>query len=132
MFHPQEKDELRARFTAFLKVMVKRAQLNYLAKGKSHPFFISLDDVPEGEMPTAELRPSYAQNEFDFEEERLAQAFSTLPLMRRRILELLFVEELSPAEVAERMKCSIGHVYNQRSLAIKRLRDLLEGGGDHE
>ena len=68
---------------------------------------------------------------FTFEEERLAKAFSQLPLMRQRILTLLFVNELTPAEIAKQMNCSVQHVYNQRSLALKRLRQLLrEEGAD--
>ena len=35
------------------------------------------------------------------------------------------------AEIAKQMNCSVQHVYNQRSLALKRLRQLLrEEGAD--
>lgn len=68
----------------------------------------------------------HTANDFDFEEERLARAYSSLPLMRREILRLLFVEDLKADEIARRLNCSIQHVYNQRSLALKRLRQLLE------
>ena len=64
-------------------------------------------------------------NGFDFMESRLADAFRELPLMRRRILEMLFVEELSPVEIAAKLLCTVQHVYNQRSLAIKRLRQQM-------
>ena len=33
-------------------------------------------------------------------------AFSSLPLMRQRILIMLFVEELTPSEIARKMNCS--------------------------
>ena len=128
MDHPQESDELRARFTAFLQIMVKRARLNYLARQKTRPETVSLDELPEMEDPSSEIKISGNSGDFEFEEERLAQAFATLPLMRRMILKLLFVDELTPQEIAGRMHCSVGHVYNQRSLALKRLRKLLEGG----
>lgn len=64
-------------------------------------------------------------NGFDFMESRLADAFRELPLMRRRILEMLFVEERSPVEIAAKLHCTVQHVYNQRSLAIKRLRQQM-------
>lgn len=64
-------------------------------------------------------------NGFEFMESRLADAFRELPLMRRRILEMLFVEELSPVEIAAKLHCTVQHVYNQRSLAIKRLRQQM-------
>lgn len=44
---------------------------------------------------------------------------------RRRILELLFIEGLEPIEVSELLGCSLQHVYNRRSAAIKELRSAL-------
>lgn len=128
MDHPQERDELRARFTAFLQIMVRRSRLNYLAKMKNRPETVSLEELPDIVDPASEIRLSGDQKDFEFEEERLAQAFATLPLMRRTILKLLFVDELSPQEIAAKLHCSVRHVYNQRSLALKRLRLLLKGG----
>ena len=128
MDHPQERDELRARFTAFLQIMVRRARLNYLAKMKNSPETVSLEELPDIVDPATEIRLPGDQKDFEFEEERLAQAFATLPLMRRTILKLLFVDELSPQEIAAKLHCSVRHVYNQRSLALKRLRLLLKGG----
>lgn len=131
MNHLDEKnadEKLRAEFTRFLEVMVQRAKLNYLAKYKTKVDYISLEEVPEQAQPSDEIHLPHSQTEFEFEEERLANAFSTLPLMRRKILQLLFVEELTPQEIAQRMNCSVGHVYNQRSLALKKLRILLEDG----
>ena len=132
MDHPQERDELRARFTAFLQIMVKRAKLDYLAKTKNRPKIVSLEELPDIVDPKSEITFSGEQKDFEFEEERLAQAFATLPLMRRTVLKLLFVDELSPQEIAAKLHCSVGHVYNQRSLALKRLRLLLNGGDDNE
>lgn len=128
MDHPQERDELRARFTAFLQIMVRRSRLNYLAKIKNRPETVSLEELPDIMDPASEIRLSGDQKDFEFEEDRLAQAFATLPLMRKTILKLLFVDELSPQEIAAKLHCSVRHVYNQRSLALKRLRLLLKGG----
>ena len=132
MKHPQEKDELRARFTAFLTTMVKRAKLDYLDKLNALPETVSLSNLPDLEDPNAEIQTAISQTEFEFEAERLAQAFATLPLMRRRILQMLFVEGLNPSEIAAQLNCSVGHVYNQRSLALKKLRAILEGGEKFE
>jgi len=126
-----EYDELRARFTGWLDTVAYRAKLKYLRKQEQELKTISLEDVAEQWMEYQE--PGYSSagvtaQEFVFEEEKLATAFSQLPLMRKEVLRLLFVEELEPLEIATRMNCSVQHVYNQRSLAIKRLRKLLEGG----
>lgn len=125
-------DELRGRFTRFMEVMVKRARLNYLDKLRRQPQTVPLDEFPEEAFARSPEMHSMAPNAFDFEEERLANAFRQLPLMRQKILVMLFVEELTPAEIAVRMSCSVGHVYNQRSLALKRLRQLLEKEGGDE
>lgn len=130
MVQSYERDELRGRFTRFMEVMVKRARLNYLEKMRRHPVTVPLDDVPETLLANDTAFPTDISGDFDFEEERLANAFSQLPLMRQRILIMLFAEELTPKEIARRMNCSVNHVYNQRSLAIKRLRQLLEEGGE--
>ena len=130
MVQSYERDELRGRFTRFMEVMVKRARLNYLEKMRRQPLTVPLDDVPETLLADDTAFPTDVSGDFDFEEERLANAFSQLPLMRQKILIMLFAEELAPKEIARRMNCSVNHVYNQRSLAIKRLRQLLEEGGE--
>ena len=89
------------------------------------PKTVSIDEI---DLPVTDTLMSEAgaiSGSFDFAEQHLADAFRELPLMRRRILELLFVDELSPTEIAQKLHCSVQHVYNQRSLAIKRLRERL-------
>lgn len=130
MIQSYERDELRGRFTRFMEVMVKRARLNYLEKMRCQLITVPLDEVSETLLADNTAFPTDVSGDFDFEEERLANAFSQLPLMRQRILMMLFAEELTPKEIARRMNCSVNHVYNQRSLAIKRLRQLLEEGGE--
>ena len=46
------------------------------------------------------------------------------------IPEHLLLAQKKPHEIAKQLHCSVQHVYNQRSLAIKKLRDLLCKGGD--
>ena len=124
-----ERDILRARFTNWLEIVIYRARLNYLREQKNRLKTVSIDEVPDVYLEWHE--PGYHSShtisqDFDFEEERLAMAFSQLPLMRKEVLRLLFVEEMEPAEIAARMNCSVQHVYNQRSLALRKLRELLE------
>lgn len=131
----QKNDELRARFTGWLDTVIYRAKLRYMEKQKRLKATVPIDDVPESFLGYQETLFSHVErtaNDFDFEEERLAIAYSSLPLMRREILRLLFVEDLKADEIARRLNCSIQHVYNQRSLALKRLRQLLEKEGGDE
>ena len=131
----QKNDELRARFTGWLDTVIYCAKLRYMEKQKRVKATVPIDDVPESFLGYQETLFSHVErtaNDFDFEEERLAIAYSSLPLMRREILRLLFVEDLKADEIARRLNCSIQHVYNQRSLALKRLRQLLEKEGGDE
>lgn len=124
-------DPLRGRFTRFMEILVKRARINYLEKLRRFPEMISIDDVPESALAIEDrLILSDCTSDFNFEEDRLSDAFMSLPSVRQRILTLLFVENLSPGEIAARLGCSVGHVYNQKSIALKKLRELLAEGGD--
>ena len=119
------RDELRGRFTRWIVITAENAQKNYLRAEKKQLQIVPLEETDVAIVDTALLSAGVSPDSFDFEEQRLAEAFRELPLMRRRILEMLFVEELTPSEIAAKLHCSVQHVYNQRSLAIKRLRERL-------
>ena len=125
-FYP-ERDELRGRFTRFMEVLVKHARINYV-----HMPTIPLETVPEHLAAKEEMYFSGSQEAFEFEEEKLANAFAHLSLMRREILTLLFVQEMKPSDIADRLHCSVQYVYNQKSLALKKLRQLLQKEGDEK
>ena len=130
----EPRDELRGRFTRFLEVTMKHVRKNYLRKLSREPKTLPLEILPEVEIPLI-AGPRYYEehDEFAFEENRLAEAFGHLPVARQKVLVFLFVEELPPEEVAKLMGCTVQHIYNQRSLAVKKLRQLLsERGEDSE
>lgn len=132
-----ERDELRAKFTRWLETIIKRAKIDYLRKYENRPEIISYEDIPEAELldlVQCESWPKITrmQSPYDFEEERLTKAFMELPLKRRQVMELLFLEDLSEAETAQRLNCSLQYVRNQRCIALKRLRSHLMEGGDDE
>lgn len=68
-------------------------------------------------LPTQKLRKS--------PEFRLRYLVFVLSINESEILELLFIEGLKPIEVSELLGCSLQHVYNRRSAAIKELRSAL-------
>lgn len=124
-----EPDELRARFTSWLDTTLFRARAKYYKSQKR-----KVETIPYEQMPIdfqMDPRDYFAPVEidpdvFDFEEERLAKAFYELPLMRREVLRLLFVCELTPEEISHRLHCSVNYVHLQKSRALKKLRDALE------
>lgn len=137
MYHQRqgqnEPDVLRARFTNWIEKLVKNAKIDYLRQqNKAEPEFVSIDELFEDEqlIGARDVVISEDKDSFDFQEERLAEAFYKLPLMKRKILELLFIECIKPEEIASRLNCSPQYVYNQRFLALKQLRKKLDKGGD--
>ena len=130
-------DELRARFTRWLETTVYRARIDYIRKNAQKLKTVSIEEIPEESLMADDGEDDWidavsGKNAFEFEEEKLAKTFAKLPLMRQRILTMLFVEEKKPEEIASELHCSVQHVYNQRSLALKRLRGSLGEGGDGE
>ncbi|ANU53012.1 sigma-70 family RNA polymerase sigma factor [Acutalibacter muris] len=124
----QERDELRARFTKWMEVTVYRARLNYLKEQSRRVDTVPLEEAPMDklscqDMPTGES--------FDFAEEHLAEAFAQLPAAKKRIITMLFLLDMLPEEIAGELGCTVQYVYKQKSLAIKRLREALEGGDAH-
>lgn len=129
----QEKDELRARFTSWLGTMAFRARTKYLRKMEKQTKLVPMEELPEDMLEWQEtgfLEVFTDNKDFDFEEEKLAMAYAELPLMKKEILRLLFVEEKKPIEIAHLLNCSVQHVYNQRFLAVKKIRETLMREGD--
>ena len=137
MYHQRqgqnEPDVLRARFTNWIEKLIKNAKIDYIRQlNKAEPEFVFIDELFEDEqlIGARDVVISDDKDSFDFQEERLAEAFYKLPLMKRKILELLFVECIKPEEIASRLNCSPQYVYNQKFLALKQLRKKLDKGGD--
>lgn len=137
MYHQRqgqsEPDILRARFTTWIEKVIKNANIDYLRQqNKIGPEIISIEELFEDEqlIGARDVFIPEDKDSFDFQEERLSEAFYKLPLMKRKILELLFIECIKPEEIASRLNCSPQYVYNQRFLALKHLRKELDKGGD--
>lgn len=137
MNHQQDsaRDELRARFTKWLDTLVYRAKLNYLYKTREKVETVPIDEIGEDCLSCPGFEEDCIQevsgmDKFWFEEEKLERAFTELSPARQQILLMLFVEEKLPGEIARELNCSVQHVYNQRSLALKKLRLALERGGE--
>lgn len=128
----QNPDILRARFTVWIERVIKNARVDYLRQHKKKLETISMDELYSDEqiIGDKDVRLPKSETSFEFEEERLSDAFYKLPLMKRKILELLFVHDMKPNEIAKQMNCSAQYVYNQKLLAIKKLREQLCKDGD--
>ena len=123
--HSQEekktRDELRARFTRWLETSLYHARLRYLEKESHRLDTISLEEIPPDYWPTA-MEPSIPKEDFEFEEECLAVAYDHFSNTRKRILQMLFIEEMKPSEISRILNCTEQYVYDQRYQAIKQFR----------
>ena len=119
---PSEK--LRAEFTSWLTTLMRRARIDYFRSKEREVKTIPLDEVSETEFAVQD-RYAISESSFQFEEERLAKAFFSLPLHRQQILTMLFVEEKKPEEIARILRCSTDYVRLQKYRAIQKLRKLL-------
>lgn len=134
-----EIDVLKARFTVWMDVTLSRASSRFQKSSKDklrdNADVLSMEAFPPDYFP--DPRDYYADIlrdpcDFDFEEERLAAAFAELPLMRREVLRLMFVEQRKSPEIAKILHCSEAYVRVQKQRALEKLRVLLEEGSDHE
>lgn len=129
-----ERDELRARFTAWLNILLRRAKLNYIERELTEEC-ISLDSLDEDLQPASEddyMQTVLSDDPFEFREERLARAYAELPLMRQQILKFLFVDELKPKEIARLLNCSAAYVSDQRYKSLSELRKKMQNGGESD
>ena len=129
-----DRDELRARFTAWLDTLIRRAKLDYLRKYHIPLEIISLEELHEENMPISEdvwmRKMLFEEDDFCFEEERLAKAYAELPLLRKQILKLMYVDELEVKEIAKLLNCSAQYVSNQKQKGLKHLRKCMTEGGE--
>ena len=129
-----DRDELRARFTSWLDILIRRTKLNYLRKTEIPVDIVSLEELFEENLPVLEdswtRKLLYQDDEFNFEEERLAAAYAELPLMRQQILKFLYVDELTVGEIAKRLNCSTQYVSDQKQKGLKHLRKKMSEGGE--
>ena len=129
-----DRDELRAEFTVWLDTLIRRAKLDYLRRNAVPVDIVSIEELHEDNFPILEdewmNRLLQQEDDFNFEQERLAMAYAQLPLLRKQILKLLFVEGLKVKEIARMLNCSSTFVSDQKRRALEALRRRLSEGGD--
>lgn len=128
-----ERDELRARFTKWMQVLAYRTRRKYLAACVNRADKISLEDVSEEFLSVDDLPTvSVAEEDFEFEGEALAKAFARLPEKKKQVLIMLFVQQMDSEEAARELGCDVHNIYKHHSLALKQLREALQGGALNE
>jgi len=119
--------DLFQRFTAYMELVVTHAGIDYVRRQAFRKNEVNIGLTPPDDIVDFNAFP-ISSHEFDFEEKRLADTFSQLNLLRRRVITLHYAEDLSLQETAERLNCSIKFVYLIKHRALKKLRDKLMKG----
>lgn len=128
LFDDCNDDRLCAELISWMQSTLTHARCDYIRQQSRKKKTVSLDSIPPDTIADPRdyfTAVEHSATDFEFEEARLAYAFSKLPLMRREVLRLLFVEQKEPEEISEILHCSTNYVYLQKSRALKRLRELL-------
>lgn len=125
------ENEVKIRFTAWLRTLVKRARIDYLRKGTYRKVEIPLSDLSNDknlsyEMRLIPVKKDLEKGEYEFEREDISRAFALLTVTHRKVLILLYVEGMSQKEVAEKLGVSVQRVSKVRQDALYKLKDLLE------
>lgn len=124
--YPEKDDKLRARFTSWLTTLLRRARIDYLRRLGREPNTIAIDVIDEHQV-AAEDKYFSMSPEFQFEEERLAEAFFSLSPRKSEILKCLFAEQLTVEETAKRLQITSEIVYKEKGRALATLRKKLNG-----
>lgn len=122
-----QTDELRIRFTAWITVVVQRAKIDYIRQQSKQPKSIPLESIAEDEVCSDNIFNNAIESAecFEFDDENVAVAFSALSLTRKKILTLIFVQGKTAEQVAQLLGCSTKHIFNEKSLALKQIREYL-------
>lgn len=124
------------RFTNWVDTLARRTRYAYIKKGSKHISHACIVDVPEDVLRAEEIEISYTFSEgegrFEFEIEWLMKAFTELSKTRKRLLELLYVEEKTPQEAAKILGCTVENIYNQHSKAFKVIKKIRKEGKSNE
>lgn len=123
-----QDNDVRNRFTAWMQLVVKRARIDYIRSLKRRKKEISLESEEIADKLIYEPADDNlgCSDGFAFSDEIISVVILNLPPKRRKVLELLFVHNMSPEEIAREMKCTVRHIYNQQSLALKELKEKLK------
>ena len=106
---------------------MKHAIADYLRLLRTSIETVSLDEFSDVLQVTDKVLADASS--FEFDDLRVEYEFKKLPTSQRLVLTLLFAEDETPQSAAALLGCSVQHIYNQRSLAIKKLRTALMGDG---
>ena len=124
-------NDIEIKFTAWLKVLVKRARLDYVRRKQHLKREIFFDDLGEQDIRyIISNNPTEFKEAFEtFENKDLSEIYEQLTDTQRSVLYRIFVCEETTTEIALSTGWSVQYIYNQKYLAIKKFREFFKGNG---
>lgn len=124
-------NDIEIKFTAWLKVLVKRARLDYVRRKQHLKREIFFDDLGEQDIRYIIFNnPTKFKEAFEtFENKDLSEIYEQLTDTQRSVLYRIFVCEETTTEIALSTGWSVQYIYNQKYLAIKKFREFFKGNG---
>ena len=122
-------NNIESKFTAWMKVLVKRARLDYLRKKYIQSREIFFEDL-EGWDTRYVLKQLliFSEPSIDlFENEDILEVYKQLSDTQRSIIYRFYVREQTIVEISAYTGWSVNYIYNQKCLAIKKFRERLKG-----
>jgi len=122
------KDELFARFIAYMNQVVYRARIDYLRKAKqTHE-----NEVMAGNMPDVPVYDDQEQNCASLDQlsshPEMAHALCALDDKDQKVIFLLFCRQYNIVEAAKAMDLSKTSICRIRDRALEKLRKDMRGG----
>ena len=108
--------------TTWIYTIARNLRIDRLRR-QSPQVFYDIDDYDEAsDEPTSE--EALIRHE---QEAQIADALETLPKDQLDVISLAYVDDLSQAQIAERLEVPLGTVKSRMRLAYQKLRQTLEG-----
>ena len=136
---PRNDFDMRNRYDAFCKAVLRNEAKNYLSEMARHrDREKSLDTLPQAEMDKLCTLDEYPSDSFTFSafgyalhirDELVAGAFAALPEQEQQILILRFVTAMADGEIGGLVGMSRSAVQRHRTKTLNELRHRLEDNG---
>jgi DNA-directed RNA polymerase specialized sigma24 family protein len=96
-------------FTAYIERVAGYARQEYLRTLRYQSREVSFAELPEDKLGYSD---ALLPNDFAFEEDRLSQAITDLPALRKQVQALAFIHKLTAPEIAARLGCIANYAAN--------------------
>lgn len=119
------QDTFERLYVAWPRVDDPRAYAHRSLINHSHNRWRSRARRPESALTDAHDHPSPDGTDHSDDRDAVVRAIAALPARQRAVIVLRFLEDLSEADTAHALSCSVGTVKSQTSRALARLREVV-------